>query len=179
MAGPEFQPERSVPAAMRGCWRIGAAHARNCCWCEAPRVTRWRLSWVGKPTRTRSTDWRRLGRPAQSRCCHGSNKRMRKCAVGNPTKHRKTRARSLLVKQGLTACVRLCLAVPLPSSKRHRQRHTERHTDRQTDTHTNTHTNTHTDRETERQRESHRERETRACPCLVCAVSSLSVSRVS
>ena len=50
-----------------------------------------------------------------------------KCAAGKPTDHKgKTRARPLLVRQGLRACVRLCLAVPLPQA---------RQTDRQTDRH--------------------------------------------
>ena len=62
-----------------------------------------------------------------------------KCAAGKPTEHkRKTRARPLLVRQGLRACVRLCLAVPLPPGKRHRHRHRqETETQRQNQSITN------------------------------------------
>ena len=56
-----------------------------------------------------------------------------RCAAGKPTDHtEKTRARPLLVRQGLRACVRLRPAVPLLPSKRHRHRH--RDTDTDTDT---------------------------------------------
>ena len=70
------------------------------------------------------------------------------CAAGKPTDHKgKTRARPLLVRQGLRACLGLCLAVPLPPGKRHTDTETQRHTDTQTQTHTHTqhtHTDTHT-----------------------------------
>ena len=65
-----------------------------------------------------------------------------------------------LVRQGLRACVRLYLAVPLPSGKRHTDRQTDRDTDRHTqtprdtdrDTDRHRHTETQTETDTERKR---------------------------
>ena len=54
-------------------------------------------------------------------------KELENYVIGSPTKHTKTTARPLLVRQGLRACVRLCLAVPLLPSKKHRHsRHRHR-----------------------------------------------------
>ena len=90
-----------------------------------------------------------------------------KCAAGKRTEHKgKTRARPLLVRQGLRACVRLCPAVPCPQThtetdrQTHTQRQTHTHRDRQTHTLRQTDTHTETDRHTHRDRQTHTQRQT-------------------
>ena len=78
-----------------------------------------------------------------------------KCVAGKPTDHKgKTRARPLLVRQGLRACVRLCLAVPLPGRDTQTDTEQETQTDTETDTDRHGDTDTH-DRHRHRHRHTH------------------------